>query len=193
MGSMCARWLEAFGFVTIKSAERIRSKRSLTRSNLTPLPLPSTRIVRNTDPQAPSTMNDTSPATPESGSESEQEPSETRRARSIRFSDSEWESVERAATERGMNAAEFARHAALSLASGQYGDAQGPLPPQYTNLIERIFRSTHILVSLKRDEMIREGRGDELDELIKTTRELRDSLIQATHKAASTDAGTSRS
>ena len=138
-------------------------------------------------------MNDTSPATPESGSDPEHKAGESRRARSIRFSDSEWETVEKAAAQRGMNAAEFARHAALSIASGQYADAQGPLPPQYSNLIERIFRSTHILVNLKRDEMIREGRGNDLDELVKTTRELQNSLIQATHRAASTDAGTSRS
>lgn len=49
------------------------------------------------------------------------------------------------------------------------------------------------LVSPKRDEMIRAGRGDALDELIKTTHELQDSLIQATHKAVSIDAGTFRS
>ena len=118
---------------------------------------------------------------------------ETRRARSIRFSDSEWGTVEKAAAQRGMNAAEFARHAALSLASGGFAAEQGVLPPQYAELIERIFRSTHIQVSLKRDELIREGRGDELDELVKTTRELQDSLIQSTHREASTDAGTSRS
>ena len=69
----------------------------------------------------------------------------------------------------------------------------GPLLPQYAELIERIFRSTHVLVSLKRDELIRAGRRDELDELVRTTRELQDSLNQAAHKSASTDAGTSRS
>ena len=138
-------------------------------------------------------MNDRSLATPESGSDSEPEPSESRRAHSIRFSDSEWVSVEGAMIARGMNAAEFARHAALGIASGQYGEAQGSLPPLYANLIERIFRSTHILVRLRRDELIREGRGGKLDELVKTSRELQDSLIQSTRGAASTDAGTSRS
>ena len=138
-------------------------------------------------------MHDTSPATPESGSDPEHKAGESRRVRSIRFSDSEWETVENATAQRGMNAAEFARHAARGIASGQYADAQGPLPPQYANLIERLFRSTHILVNLKRDEMIREGRGDELDELVKTTRDLQHSLIQATHESDSTDAGTTRS
>ena len=138
-------------------------------------------------------MNDTTPDSPASTPDTDEKGGETRRSRSIRFSDSEWETIEKAAAQRGMNAAEFARHAALGIASGQYGEAQGSLPPLYANLIERIFRSTHILVSLRRDELIREGRGGELDELVKTSRELQDSLIQSTRGAASTDAGTSRS
>ena len=131
-------------------------------------------------------MNDTIPDTPESGPGSEAGPEagsqekggESRRARSIRFSDPEWETVEKAAAGRGLNAAEFARHAALGLASGRYGAEQGALPPQFSELIERIFRSTHILVTLKRDQMIRDGRAGELDELVKSTRDFQDSLLE---------------
>ena len=123
-------------------------------------------------------MNDTTPDTPDSGPDIDEKVGESRRARSIRFSDPEWETVEMAATERGMNAAEFARHAALGVASGQYGAEQGALPPQFAELIERIFRSTHILVTLKRDELIRDGRGEELDELVKSTRSLQESLLE---------------
>ena len=122
-------------------------------------------------------MSDTTPDTPESGPESEEKGGETRRARSIRFSDSEWQTVEKDASGRGMNAAEFARHAALGVASGQYGAEQGAFPPQFGEMIERIFRSTHILVTLKRDELVREGRGKELDELIESTRVLQQSLL----------------
>lgn len=138
-------------------------------------------------------MNDATSDAPESGPESDEKGGESRRARSIRFSDSEWEAVEKAAKKRGMNVAEFARHAAIGVATGRYGAGESTLPPEYAHLIERIFRSTHILVTLKRDEMIREGRGNDLDELVKTTRELQNSLIQAIHGDASTDAGTSRS
>ena len=123
-------------------------------------------------------MNDTIPDTPESGPGSEEKGGESRRARSIRFSDPEWETVEKAAAGRGMNAAEFARQAALGLASGRYGAEQGALPPQFAELTERIFRSTHILVTLKRDEMIRDGRAGELDELVKSTRAFQDSLLE---------------
>ena len=122
-------------------------------------------------------MNETTSDVPESTPKSEEKGGEARRARSIRFSDSEWYAVESAAKRHGMNAAEFARHAALGVASGLYGDEQGVLPPQYADLVERIFRSTHILVTLKRDELIREGREDELDELIDSTRALQKSLF----------------
>ena len=123
-------------------------------------------------------MNDTTSDAPESGPDPEEKGGESRRARSIRFSDSEWEAVEKAAAERGMNAAEIARHATLGVASGRYGDERGALAPQYAELIERIFRSTHILVTLKRDELIRSGRREELDELVKSTRMLQESVIE---------------
>ena len=125
-------------------------------------------------------MNDTTPETSNSGPDIDEKGGESRRARSIRFSDPEWETVETAAAERGMNAAEFARHAALGVARGRYGAEQSAFPPQYAELIERIFRSTHILVTLKRDELIREGRRDELDELVKSTRALQKSLLDET-------------
>jgi len=123
-------------------------------------------------------MNESPPGMPEPRSESEEKGGEPRRARSIRFSDAEWESVEQAADERGMNVAEFVRHTALGVASGRYAANRGGLSPRHVDLIERIFRSTHILVTLKRDELIREGRGDELTELVKATREFQESLAK---------------
>ena len=44
------------------------------------------------------------------------------------------------------------------------------------DLIQRIFRSTHILVTLKRDELLRDGRGEELDGLVRATRMLQESV-----------------
>ncbi len=123
-------------------------------------------------------MNDATSDAPESGPESEERGGESRRARSIRFSDSEWEAVEKAANDRGMNAAEYTRHTALGVANGRYSDNGSALPPQYVNLVERIFRSTHILVTLKRDELVREGRAEELAELVRSTRELQNSILE---------------
>ncbi len=62
-------------------------------------------------------------------SESDENGVEARRARSVRFSDVEWKTVEMAATDRGMNAAEFARHAVIGVATGCYGVEQAALPP----------------------------------------------------------------
>ena len=50
------------------------------------------------------------------------------------------------------------------------------LDTEMVETIRRIFRGTHILVTLKRDQVIREGRGEELDELVKSTRALQKSL-----------------
>ena len=40
----------------------------------------------------------------------------------------------------------------------------------------RIYRSTHILATLKRDEMLREGRDGEMEKTIQAARELQASL-----------------
>ena len=45
-------------------------------------------------------------------------------------------------------------------------------------MIERILRSTHILVTLKRDEPVREGRAEQLEELVKSTRESQEPLLE---------------
>ena len=88
-------------------------------------------------------MNDTTPDAPESGPETEEKAGESRRARSIRFSDSEWEAIEKAAAERGMSAAEFARHAALGVANSQYRADDSALPPQYADLIRVAAAESH--------------------------------------------------
>ena len=56
---------------------------------------------------------------------------------------------------------------ALDLARNKTAADSAVMPPGIVALIERIYRSTYIVATLKRDEMLREGRGDELDEMIK--------------------------
>ena len=160
-------------------AGSIRPERSSLARNWPRLPPLLLRYVLGAELWEPPRINDTTSDAPESGPEPEEKGGETRRARSIRFSDTEWQAVATAAEARGMNAAEFARHAALGVASGRYGAEQGVLPPQFSEMIERIFRSTHILVTLKRDEMIGEGRGKELDELVQSTRALQKSFSES--------------
>ena len=100
-----------------------------------------------------------------------------RTPRSIRFSDSEWTTVEQASRERGMTAAEFVRHAAMSLSDSKFISGGIVFTPGHAALLERIFRTTHILATLKRDEMVREGRGNEMDTMVKAARELQTSLL----------------
>ena len=45
-----------------------------------------------------------------------------------------------------------------------------------TPLVERTFRYAYVLATLKRDEMIATGRGDEIEALAETVRELENSL-----------------
>ena len=73
-------------------------------------------------------MNDATPYAPDSGPDIDETGGESRCARSIRFSDPGWATVEKATTERSMNAAEFVRHAALAVASGRYGAEQRNFP-----------------------------------------------------------------
>lgn len=48
--------------------------------------------------------------------------------------------------------------------------------PMATPLVERTFRYAYVLATLKRDEMIAAGCGDEIEALAETVRELENSL-----------------
>ena len=97
---------------------------------------------------------------------------ERRNPHSIRFLDGEWERIEAHADARGLTGPEFVRFAALAaLADG--GAAGGRLAP----LIETTFRATHIMVTKMRTDMLDEGRGEELDELVAGARALQEKLL----------------
>ena len=92
---------------------------------------------------------------------------ERNRPKLDRDSDPEWELVENAAKRCGIAAAEFARNAALAAAE----DKSAAIPPGIAAQIERIYRGVYLLSTLKRDEMVREGRQDELDRIGKDARD----------------------
>ena len=108
----------------------------------------------------------------------DQKQSDTRTPRTIRFSASEWDEVKMEAAERGIPAAEFVRDSALGVARNTNGAKPATIPPGIVALIERIYRSTHSVATLKRDEMMREGRGEELDQMIKTARETQAKILK---------------
>ena len=102
--------------------------------------------------------------------------SDARKTRGIRFSESEWEEVKRAAAGHEMPAAEFVRERILVLARAPEGADASLVAPSLAPLIERTFRYTWFLATEKRDAMMREGRAEELDALVEEARAFHDSL-----------------
>ena len=101
---------------------------------------------------------------------------DARKTRGIRFSESEWEEVKRAAQNHEMPAAEFVRERILALARTPESVEAGAVAGSMTPLIERMFRYTWFLATEKRDAMAREGRQDELDALVAEARSFQESL-----------------
>ena len=85
--------------------------------------------------------------------------------------------MEQAAREIGISPATFARNAALRAAADSEVDPAGALPPEFLELVKRIYRSTYILSTLKRDELIREGRREELDHTVQAARQAQALLL----------------
>ena len=105
-------------------------------------------------------------------------PSDRRSPHSIRFSGAEWQLIEKAANDIDISPAMFTRNAALRAARYQEDMASGTLPSGAMELIKRTYLSTYILSTLKRDELIREGRREELDRIIKTARETQAFILE---------------
>lgn len=114
----------------------------------------------------------------DSSENSDEKHGESRSPRSIRFSDFEWTCIEKEARERGMTAAELVRHAAVNIAKGKRTANSLPFPPEISAQIERIYRGVYLLSTLKRDEMLREGRREEFDRIMKDARESQDSIME---------------
>ena len=119
--------------------------------------------------------DDTRNEAPE-GEAADDRPEDARRNRTIRFSDSEWEEVRRAAMLRDMPPTEFVRETILALARNPESGVSGAVGPSLAPLIERMFRYTWFLATEKRDAMVREGRREELDALVAEARALHDKL-----------------
>ncbi len=76
------------------------------------------------------------------GSEPDRKRGDARKPRSIRFADSEWSLVERAAARQGIPAGEFARSGALAAAEDRLGEPPpATLSAGHAALIEEIYAS----------------------------------------------------
>lgn len=127
-------------------------------------------------------MTENHSLTADSSENSDEKHGESRSPRSIRFSDSEWTCIEREARERGMTAAELVRHAALSFATGKLTANSTGFPPEIAAQIERIYRGVYFLSTLKRDELLRDGRKNELDRVMKDARDSQAAFLDDTSK-----------
>ena len=103
-----------------------------------------------------------------------------RTQRSIRFSNAEWKTVEKAARERGIAPAEFVRNAAMNAAADPSSAHSAAIPPEFVQLIKHNYRYTYILATLKRDEMIKDGRRSEIERLVELAREAQNELLSST-------------
>lgn len=104
---------------------------------------------------------------------------DTRSSRTIRFSDREWEQVTEAAARHDVSSpAEFVRNAALTMSEDQSLMTRGALSPALAQMIEHTFRGVLFLSTLKRDELVRQGRQDEVDNLIREGRDVQSELLE---------------
>ena len=105
-----------------------------------------------------------------------------RKPRAIRFSDSEWDEVKKAAEDRGVPAAEYVRETILYAARNPAAIGSYAIPADLAPLIERTFRYTYMLATKMREALIHDGEDDKLEYLIKEARKLQDTLQSATPK-----------
>ncbi|MDE0453914.1 MAG: hypothetical protein OXJ63_01240 [Gammaproteobacteria bacterium] len=119
-------------------------------------------------------QNDTAMAGP--GQKSAEHRPVPRAPHSVRFSDSEWAGIEKEAAARRMAPAEFVRHAAVELSIGKLAPVSEPFPADLAGQIERVFRGVYLLATLRRDEMIRDGRQEELERIAKAASEVQASI-----------------
>ena len=94
-----------------------------------------------------------------------------RSPRTVRFSDAEWQKIENAAAQCDISPAAFVRNASLGNAADPDSLASEPLPPGIVELIKRIYRSTYMLSTLKRDELVDEGRCEKFEATIQAARD----------------------
>ena len=109
---------------------------------------------------------------PATGGKPDEHRSDARKPRSVRFSDSEWTLVERAAVRHGVPAGELVRSGAIAAAEDRLGEATpATLSTGHAALIEEIYRFAYVMATLRRNELLDARRDEELDDLVEQARE----------------------
>ncbi|MYA95921.1 MAG: hypothetical protein F4X91_05880 [Nitrospinae bacterium] len=108
---------------------------------------------------------------PGKGNKIAQKPGNPRATHSIRFTDSEWKLIQRAAELHGIPAGQLVRNGAMAAAEELLDE-----PPAVTfssghaALIESIYRMVYMMATLDRGRLLDAGRGKELENLIAAAR-----------------------
>lgn len=123
-------------------------------------------------------MTETNPPEPGSGDGPAQAQSDPRKPRGIRFSDPEWVEVKSAAESHGIPVAEFVHEKLLDVARCNFPANSAESLASLSPLIERTFRYTYMPATRMRDEMINDGKGEDLDHLVDEARKLQTSLLK---------------
>ena len=116
-------------------------------------------------------MTSKSKTKPRSKTQVDEKLTGTRSPRTIRFTDAEWTKVQRVAAAANISPATFARNAVLNALVESTETSVGTLPPGMLELVKRTYRSAYILSTLKRDDMIREGRQEQLERTVQAARD----------------------
>ena len=107
-------------------------------------------------------MTEDDPTCPDDRNARDASQAAARRPRGIRFSDSEWEEVKQAAHQDSIPAGEFVRNRILTIARGRTNAEPDRLSAELVPLVECTFRYTYMLATRLRDDMLVEGKRDEL-------------------------------
>ena len=126
-------------------------------------------------------MTNVDPAGDQTAALPPRNPAGPRESRTIRFSDSEWKQVQTAAKKRAMTSAEFVRCAALSVSGTDPAPDPVQLTPEIATLIQSTYRYAFIVATLKRNELVRDGRGQEVDEAINLARNAQSKILSGTN------------
>ena len=100
-----------------------------------------------------------------------QKPGDPRSPHSIRFLDSEWKLIQRAAALHGIPAGELVRNSAMAAAEKLLDEPpKTTLSHGHAALIESVYRMVYTMATLERERLLDAGRGKEIEILIAASR-----------------------
>ena len=115
------------------------------------------------------TQND--PNQPEKDKKPAEKPGNPRATHSIRFLDSEWKLIQRAAELHGIAAGELVRNGAMAAAEELLDEPPAVIfSSGHAALIEAVYRMVYMMATLERGRLLDAGRGKELKDLIAAAR-----------------------